>query len=66
MLVVNGILFGVMQPIIGTTPNHIITRSEMEVHHQIIRNRCNEGCDWYIYVTMVTCADSMIYTLCIQ
>ena len=31
-----------------------------------IRSKCNEGCDWCIYVTVVTCADTLTFTLCIQ
>ena len=42
-------------------PNHVITRSEFDV--KFIRNKCNEGCDWCIHVTVVTCADTMTYTL---
>ena len=31
-----------------------------------LRSKCNEGCDWCIYLTVVTCTDTMTYTLCIQ
>ena len=31
-----------------------------------LRSEYNEGCDWCIYVTVVTCADTLTYTLCIQ
>ena len=31
-----------------------------------IRSKCDEGCDWCIYVTVVTCADTLTSTLCIQ
>ena len=31
-----------------------------------LRSECNEGCDWCIYVTVVTCADTLTSTLCIQ
>ena len=30
-----------------------------------IRSKCNEACDWCIYVTVVTCADTLTSTLCI-
>ena len=34
---------------------------------KFIRSKCNEGCDWCIYVTVVvTCVDTMTYTLCNQ
>ena len=33
---------------------------------QCLRSECNEGCDWCIYVTVVTCADTLTSTLCIQ
>ena len=29
-----------------------------------LRSECNEGCDWCIYVTVVTCADTLTSTLC--
>ena len=31
-----------------------------------IRSKCDEGWDWCIYVTVVTCADTLTSTLCIQ
>ena len=31
-----------------------------------ITSKCNEGCDWCIYVTVVTCADTLTSTVCIQ
>ena len=31
-----------------------------------LRSECDEGCDWCIYVTVVTCADTLTSTLCIQ
>ena len=33
---------------------------------KFIRSECNEGCDRCIYVTVVTCADTLTSTLCIQ
>ena len=45
-----------------TAPNQVIARSELE----FIRSECDEGCDWCIYVTVVTCADTLTFTLCIQ
>ena len=33
---------------------------------KLLRSECNEGCDWCIYVTVVTCADTLTSTLCIQ
>ena len=33
---------------------------------KFIRSECNEGCDWCIYVTVVTCVDTLTSTLCIQ
>ena len=33
---------------------------------KFIRSKCNEGYDWCICVTIITCADTMTYTLCIQ
>ena len=27
-----------------------------------LRSECNEGCDWCIYVTVVTCADTLTST----
>ena len=45
----------------GIAPNQVIARSEFEVHRE-----CNEGRDWCIYVTVVTCADTLTSTLCIQ
>ena len=33
---------------------------------KFIRSERNEGCDWCIYVTVVTCADTLTSTLCIQ
>ena len=50
-----------MYPRGGIAPNQVIVRSEFEVHCE-----CNEGCDWCIYVTVVTCADTLTSTLCIQ
>ena len=51
----------------GIAPNQVIARSEFEVHRQMfLRSECNEGCDWCIYVTVVTCADTLTSTLCIQ
>ena len=50
----------------GIAPNQVIARSEFEVHRQFIWSKCDEGCDWCIYVTVVTCADTLISTLCIQ
>ena len=29
-------------------------------------NDCIEGCNWCLYVTVVTCAETMTYTICIQ
>ena len=40
-------------------PNHMIARSDFEVHVKFLRSKCNEGCDWCIYVTVITCADIM-------
>ena len=40
----------------GIASNHVIARSEFEV--QIIWSKNNAGCDWCIYVTMVTCVDT--------
>ena len=48
----------------GTTSNHVTARSEFEC--TVMRSKCNEGCDWFIYVTAVTCADTTTFTLCIQ
>ena len=31
---------------------------------KFIRSECNEGCDWCIYVTVVTCAYTLTSTLC--
>ena len=31
---------------------------------KFIRSECDKGCDWCIYVTVVTCADSLTSTLC--
>ena len=31
-----------------------------------IRSECDEGCDWCIYVTVVTCDYTLTSTLCIQ
>ena len=28
--------------------------------------KCNEGCDWCLYVTVVTFADTLTSTICIQ
>ena len=53
-------------PIGGIAPNQVIARSEFEVHRKILRSECNEGCDWCIYVRVVTCADTLTSTLCIQ
>ena len=50
----------------GIAPNRVIARSEFEVYREILRSECNEGCDWCIYVTVVTCADTLTSTLCIQ
>ena len=33
---------------------------------KFLRSECDEGCDWCIYVTVVTCADTLTSTLCIQ
>ena len=33
---------------------------------KFIRSKCDEGCDWCIYVTVVTCADTLTSTLCIH
>ena len=44
----------------GNAPNQVITR------FKFIRIKCDEGCDWCIYVTMVTCVDALSFTLCIQ
>ena len=33
---------------------------------KFIRSECDDGCDWCIYVTVVTCADTLTSTLCIQ
>ena len=33
---------------------------------KFIRSECDEGCDWCIYVTVVTCADTLTFTLRIQ
>ena len=33
---------------------------------KFIRSKCDKGCDWCIYVTVVTCADTLTFTLCIQ
>ena len=33
---------------------------------KFIRSKCDEGCDWCIHVTVVTCADTLTSTLCIQ
>ena len=30
-----------------------------------LRSKCNEGCHWCIYVTVVTCADTLTFSLCI-
>ena len=30
---------------------------------KFIRSKCNEGCDWCIYVRVVTCADTLTSTL---
>ena len=48
----------------GITPNEVIVRSEFEV--KCIRSECNKGCDWCIYVTVVTCADTLTSYLSIQ
>ena len=40
----------------GTMPDH---SSRCTV--TFLRSKCNEGCDSCIYVTVVTCADTMIY-----
>ena len=48
----------------GIAPNQVIARSEFEV--KFIRSESDEGCDWYLYVTVVTCADTLTSTLCIQ
>ena len=50
----------------GIAPNEVITRSEFEVHLKLLRSECNEGCDWCIYVTVVTCAVTLTSTLGIQ
>ena len=50
----------------GIALNQVIVRSEFEVHLKLLRSECNEGCDWCIYVTAVTCADTLTSTLCIQ
>ena len=44
----------------------MIARSEFEVTVKFIRSKCNEGCDWCIYVTVVTWADTLTSNLCIQ
>ena len=36
---------------------------ELLVQYKMSRSKCNEDCDWCIYVTVVTCADTMTYTL---
>ena len=46
--------------------NQVIARSEFEVTVKLLRSECDEGCDWCIYVTVVTCADTLTSTLCIQ
>ena len=46
----------------GIAPNQVIARSEFK----LIKSECDEGCDWCIYVTVVTCADTLTSTLCIQ
>ena len=33
---------------------------------KFIRSKCNEDCDWCIYVTVVTCADTLTFILGIQ
>ena len=33
---------------------------------KVIWSKCDEGCDWCIYVTVVTCADTLTFTLCSQ
>ena len=30
---------------------------------KLLRSECNEGCDWCIYVTVVTCADTLTLPL---
>ena len=45
--------------------NHMISGS-LRCTVKFRRSKCNEGCDWCIYVTVVSCADTMIYTLYIQ
>ena len=31
-----------------------------------LRSKCNEGCDWCLYVILVTFADTMTYAIFIQ
>ena len=33
---------------------------------KVLRSKCNESCDWCVYVTVVTFADAMTYIQCIQ
>ena len=64
---------------VGGAPNHMVARSELEVHQitwlpgqswrcsvKLIWSKCNEACDWCIYVTVINCADTITYTLFIQ
>ena len=44
----------------------MIARSEFELTVKCIRSKCNGGCIWCIYVTVVTCADTLTSNLCIQ
>ena len=53
--------------------NLVVIRLLQVAPHQItwlpgqsLWSKCNEGFDWCIYVTVVTCADTLTCTLCIQ
>ena len=46
--------------------NQCLYKSSWRCSVIFIRSKCNEGCDWCIYVTVVTCADTLTSTLCIQ
>ena len=50
----------------GIAPNKAIPGQSTRCTVKCLRSKSNEGCDWCIYVTVVTCADTMTYTLCIQ
>ena len=43
-----------------------VTLMQITCTVNFIRSKCNKGCDWCIYVTVVTCANTTTYILSIQ